>query len=476
MFAFAKQLVRSAEGIISNSDDSYHDSGANSGYGNAGNNPPAYGFRVVHVDQNSAAREAGIESLFDFIIGLNGHDLVFPQPDYSSDAGQQYHPHHQRQGSNQHVTVTAETAPIDTFLQEIANCRGRSVSFEVWSAKGRVQRTVQLAVPEAEKSLIESGGDDTSSTTGPAASGRASGHYQGHDRNMSSQSNYSASDSGTTYDDFGLGLTVQWTPLEVADHVWHVLNVSPNSPAERAGLISHADYIVAAEKGLLESGGESLLARVVSRMVSGYYNQYPQEQDLGNAPPPPEIELYVYNHDYDTVRPVRIQPNPNWGGSGLLGCGVGYGLLHRLPVVVGKFSASGAGRGRSVSRSSNNLYTPGVAPGDTLFEASHEDEPVSPLPEQSSVYSDNNDTSNFITPASLANAAPHISAHPPPPPRSTANKTRRHHAHSVTHANQAGADLSSYFAEEEQRSREVEGTRAINPSSTLPPPPPPSKK
>ncbi|KAH9828514.1 GRH1-Yeast (GR)ASP65 (H)omologue, partial [Teratosphaeria destructans] len=32
-----------------------------------------------------------------------------------------------------------------------------------------------------------------------------------------------------------LGLTLQWAPLAVADEVWHILDVMPNSPADVAG-------------------------------------------------------------------------------------------------------------------------------------------------------------------------------------------------------------------------------------------------
>lgn len=32
-----------------------------------------------------------------------------------------------------------------------------------------------------------------------------------------------------------------------------------------------------------------------------------------------------------TLREVVLVPNRQWGGEGLLGCGVGYGLLHRIP-------------------------------------------------------------------------------------------------------------------------------------------------
>lgn len=39
------------------------------------------------------------------------------------------------------------------------------------------------------------------------------------------------------------------------------------------------------------------------------------------------LALYVYNSDYDHTREVILVPNRAWGGDGLLGCGVGYGLL-----------------------------------------------------------------------------------------------------------------------------------------------------
>lgn len=39
----------------------------------------------------------------------------------------------------------------------------------------------------------------------------------------------------------------------------------------------------------------------------------------------------MYNADYDVTREAILVPNRSWGGEGLLGCGVGYGLLHRIP-------------------------------------------------------------------------------------------------------------------------------------------------
>ena len=31
-------------------------------------------------------------------------------------------------------------------------------------------------------------------------------------------------------------------------------------------------------------------------------------------------------------REVSITPNGAWGGEGSLGCGIGYGYLHRIPI------------------------------------------------------------------------------------------------------------------------------------------------
>uniref|UniRef100_A0A060T012 ARAD1C13112p n=1 Tax=Blastobotrys adeninivorans TaxID=409370 RepID=A0A060T012_BLAAD len=384
MFAL-RNFLRSAEGIIAPEEPQE----------NTSQSEPAYGFRVIHVDQSSSASEAGLEALFDYIVGINGRPLtvVEQQPDIV------------------HTTAVEVAPPIEEFVTEVCNCGGKSVSFEVWSAKGRVTRTVMIEIPQV----------DSQHLLAQLSSDLADAHM--------------AIDSSSV----GLGATLQWTPLSAADHVWHVLNVAPNSPAEEAGLISHADYIVGAENGLLATGGESLLGRVVSSIVASHPNS------------DPEIELYVYNHDYDNLRPVRIRPNPHWGGTGLLGCGVGYGLLHRLPMVVGKFDQSHRRRSSSIYRRNDPNYNGHhssslMPPGGTLFEA----EPTQDV---------DADTSNFITPASLDQAAPHLSPGPPP-------KSKKQHRR----GSNANNDLSQYFAEEEKRSRELEG-RKDSPATNIPPPP-----
>ena len=44
------------------------------------------------------------------------------------------------------------------------------------------------------------------------------------------------------------------------------------------------------------------------------------------------LKLFVYNVESDNCREVTIIPNSNWGGSGSLGCDIGYGYLHRIPA------------------------------------------------------------------------------------------------------------------------------------------------
>ncbi|PRT52549.1 Uncharacterized protein C1D4.02c [Wickerhamiella sorbophila] len=234
MWRFARQLVKQAEDIIA---PEFQENG------------PVYGFRVLHVEPDSEASRAGIEPLFDFLVGVNDKHL--------SD-------------SRRHEPQDNDSVPVEE-LKKLLGAEP-SAMLSIWSMKGKTIRQVQVPVRPQE--------------TG-----------------------------------FGLGLTMQWTPLKVGDHVWHILNVSNGSPADEAGLIGEKDYVVGAEQGLLEEGGESLLARVASRYAE-------DEKHQG-------FEVYVYNSDFDNLRPVRIVPRFDPKGQRLLGCSVGYGYLHRLPTGSG---------------------------------------------------------------------------------------------------------------------------------------------
>ncbi|XP_018093079.1 uncharacterized protein LOC734511 isoform X1 [Xenopus laevis] len=109
-----------------------------------------------------------------------------------------------------------------------------------------------------------------------------------------------------------LGVSIRFCSFEGAnENVWHVLEVEPNSPAALAGLRPHSDYIIGADTVMNES--EDLFSLIETH----------EEKPL---------KLYVYNTDTDNCREVVITPNTAWGGEGSLGCGIGYGYLHRIPT------------------------------------------------------------------------------------------------------------------------------------------------
>ncbi|XP_026170318.1 Golgi reassembly-stacking protein 2 isoform X2 [Mastacembelus armatus] len=109
-----------------------------------------------------------------------------------------------------------------------------------------------------------------------------------------------------------LGVSIRFCSFEGAnENVWHVLEVEPNSPAALAGLRPYTDYIIGADTVMNES--EDLFSLIESHEGKG-------------------LKLYVYNTDTDNCREVVITPNSAWGGEGSLGCGIGYGYLHRIPT------------------------------------------------------------------------------------------------------------------------------------------------
>ncbi|CAH0406504.1 unnamed protein product [Chilo suppressalis] len=121
-----------------------------------------------------------------------------------------------------------------------------------------------------------------------------------------------------------LGVSIRFCSFEGAtENVWHVLEVHPSSPAELAGLRPFSDYIIGADSVMHES--EDFFTLI--------------EAHEGRS-----LKLYVYNVNDDTCREVNITPNHKWGGEGSLGCGVGYGYLHRIPI-------------RSAHTSSQKTYT-----------------------------------------------------------------------------------------------------------------------
>lgn len=109
-----------------------------------------------------------------------------------------------------------------------------------------------------------------------------------------------------------LGASVRFCSYQGAnENVWHVLDVEASSPAALAGLQPHSDYIVGADQLLQDS--EDFFSLI--------------EAHEGKP-----LKLLVYNTQTDACREVMVTPNGAWGGEGSLGCGIGYGYLHRIPA------------------------------------------------------------------------------------------------------------------------------------------------
>lgn len=110
-----------------------------------------------------------------------------------------------------------------------------------------------------------------------------------------------------------LGASVRFCSYQGAnENVWHVLDVEASSPAALAQLQPHTDYIVGADQVLQDS--EDFFSLI--------------EAHEGKP-----LKLLVYNTQTDACREVVVTPNGAWGGEGSLGCGIGYGYLHRIPAL-----------------------------------------------------------------------------------------------------------------------------------------------
>ncbi|KAL8788674.1 MAG: hypothetical protein Q9195_007175 [Heterodermia aff. obscurata] len=227
-----------------------------------------------------------------------------------------------------------------------------------------------------------------------------------------------------------LGLTLQWTPLSTTHSTWHILDVLPSSPADAAGLLPYSDYIVGTPEGAVH--GEAGLGELVEDYLSR------------------SLRLYVYNHEYGVTRTVSITPSRSWGGTGALGCVLGYGALHRLPAA---------------------LEEPVQAPGETMFETarfSNEEEGT----RSSSPYraaSPAKPVGDFLVPAAMDLPPPSA-----PPTSKVPGRTPR--KPKVARGNSAFEDM---FKEGEAKSKEEDFAPSSNTKGAPPPPraggPPPSR-
>ncbi|KAF2031879.1 hypothetical protein EK21DRAFT_62250 [Setomelanomma holmii] len=261
---------------------------------------------------------------------------------------------------------TIDNPDPSLFATEVRNCAGQTVSLGVFTAKGQKIREVYISIP---------------------------------------------ADTPT------LGISLQWSPLTLAEDVWHILDVMPNSPADVAGLLPYGDYVIGSPEGLVR--GDSGLGELI--------------EDFLNRP----LRLIVYNHEYDVTRPVTITPSRGWGGEGALGCVLGFGALHRVPA---------------------SLEEPPVAPGETLFAS--DAAPTTSFDEKRPLTQ--GAPPELFVPANMA-----LPSKSPPPPGGAPpkKKGRAHHVVSP-----AGGGLDDYFKEGEEKSLAADNAPKAKTGGVPPPP------
>ncbi|RCK56541.1 GRASP65 1 [Candida viswanathii] len=421
MFSFAKKLVDRLEG------NSPSDSGIRDSYfKNATEiNNNGYALRVLNVVPHSTAHEKGFESWFDYIIRINNHELPMLYPQLSNYSYSINDDGTINYGGNA-TSQQAAAINFDLLMQEINTLakHEQDLVVDVWSAKGGIIRQISLPLGKFEE--------------------KAEGDGQDEDQSVQKLfvNNFKQ-----------LGLTLESQHLNTATYVWRILATHQGSPAFMSQLVPYSDYIIGCDsafptdvngKGLLAIGGESLL----SKTVLNYYNYHYATASEDNVP----ITLYVYNHDYDILRPVTVNLSRSWGtgqNKGILGCDVGYGLLHRIPEVVGKFE-------------SNSIVD------DVLFESNQNVgfQPQQTIPPQHSAYvpaSPEKPQENYIN-----TAPPPAVGTVPPPPRGAARKKK----HVVDKS--AVDSLDDYMNEELEKSKKLDvSTKPSGGSADAPPPPPP---
>jgi hypothetical protein len=262
-----------------------------------------------------------------------------------------------------------------------------------------------------------------------------------------------------------LGLILQWCPIATTEEIWHILDVAANSPADMAGLLPYSDYIIGASGGILY--GESSLGE----LVEGHLDR--------------QLLLYVYNHEYDVTRELYITPTRSWGGSGALGCVLGYGALHRIPAPLHEpVQAPGETLFTNSPRLSQDLLRPAIDPDDEEeFPPTEPTNLITPAASAQSPYQftpmDNPAFRGTSPAANLLSASSKLSSSTPPPPPRTASAAAKLKPRHAYHFDASAMD--NYLKEGEQKSMALEGGGggAIKPGLPPPPkrtgPPPPQK-
>eukprot|EP01123_Difflugia_compressa_P012311 TRINITY_DN5212_c0_g1_i2.p1 TRINITY_DN5212_c0_g1~~TRINITY_DN5212_c0_g1_i2.p1 ORF type:complete len:274 (-),score=33.70 TRINITY_DN5212_c0_g1_i2:46-846(-) len=96
---------------------------------------------------------------------------------------------------------------------------------------------------------------------------------------------------------------------------YHVLQVAPNSPGEKAGLVPYFDFIVSVNEQPLKKE-DKILENTLN-------------ESIGEL-----VHLYVFNNRTETYRKVVVQPSKTWGGAGVAGISIRFCTYYNATSYV----------------------------------------------------------------------------------------------------------------------------------------------
>ncbi|GAA5957983.1 hypothetical protein JCM3765_006222 [Sporobolomyces pararoseus] len=310
---------------------------------------------------------------------------------------------------------------IDTFTQILEENEGRQVTLMVYSTKRKEIRDVPV-IPSSEWSSngVQASVDDQPSL---------------------------------------LGLSLRLcNPQHALEQVWHVLEVLEGSPAQSAGLVPFGDWIIGYSGGVLRGEGD-------------FYDVVENHTDKS-------LRLFVYNSDYDVTRETILVPNRTWGGEGLLGAGVGYGLLHRIPKPqdrprVNSEEASNRTSSAPIQSQSQTQFRPPPPSSSSQQQQQYRSPPPQtstsipsssslispPPPPRSSISQSQPQTQSSISPPPTRRTAavsppPPRSKYLPPPPSSSSNSNS---VTSPTRTNQNSNNRTTSYSSSSSYSQQQQG-------------------
>ncbi|KAL7670062.1 hypothetical protein ACOME3_005000 [Neoechinorhynchus agilis] len=107
----------------------------------------------------------------------------------------------------------------------------------------------------------------------------------------------------------------QTAQIDPSTEGFHVLQVQDKSPGYNAGIEPYFDFIVSANENRLDQENN-----ILSKILESNLNQ--------------EIRLYIYSIKTRDIRVVRVVPDDQWGGRGLLGLSIRYCTFSNLEETV----------------------------------------------------------------------------------------------------------------------------------------------